>query len=325
MKDYYKEKAISNSSFKWFLQSPRYFNMMLNKEIEEFTPSYFEKGQQIHMYILEPEEFELQYDFMEFETPKSKQQKDFCESFARMRKGKKDEKLLRAYKKAYTTKESDEKVIEKAKKLEKDYQNYIKYIKQSQVKSILPVSFLHKLNDIRSALKEHKKARELMFNEEHSLFGNTDKLFIQNEIPIYWTYPESELSCKSMLDRLIIDHENKKITMVDLKTTSHMSEFKDKALEYNYNRQIAFYWMALYWYFKNELKIDPDEYTKENFIVAVSTTDPTEVKVFSVSERKLMEGMQEIEKLMFELAWHFENEKWDYPRSYYEGEGIEII
>lgn len=325
MKDYYKEKCVSNSSLSWFLKSPKYFRMMLDGEINEPTPAYFEKGSQIHMYILEPEEFDKEYEFLEYTIPKSPQQKLFCESFARAKKGKKDEKLLSAYRNAYSNKESDEKVIEKANKLSKDYQNYIKYIKKSQVKKVLPISFMYKLNNIRSGILSHKKARELMYNEEHLAFGNTDKMYIRNEFPIYWEYPGSKLSCKSMMDRLIVDHEKKEITMVDLKTTSHMSTFAEKALEYKYNRQITFYWMAIHWYFKNELKLDINEYEKKSYIVAVSTTEPTEVKVFTLLDSRLQDGMNEIEKLMYELAWHFENDKWDYKKSYYEGEGIETI
>jgi hypothetical protein len=325
MKDYYKEKCVSNSSLSWFQNSPLFFRMMLDGEINQSTPSYFEKGSQIHMYLLEPEEFEKEYDFMSYETPKSKQQKEFTETFARAKKGTKDEKLISAYRNSYSTKEGDDKVLIKAKELANSYQEYIKYIKQSQVKKILPTTMMHTLNKIRSSVLSHKKARELMYNEEHLTFGNTDKLFIKNEFPIYWSYPNSELSCKSMMDRLIIDHDKKIVTMVDVKTTSHMSDFVSKALEYKYNRQIAFYWMAIHWYFKNELNINMDEYEKKSYIVAVSTTSPTETKVFNISDRKLIDGMEEIEKLMFELDWHFKNEKWDYPRSYYEGEGIEVI
>lgn len=326
MKDYYNIKAVSNSSLSWFQKSPKFFKMMLDKEIGELTPSYFEKGQQIHMYLLEPDEFDLEYVFLDYDTPKSKQQKDFCESYARSRKGTKEEKLIKSYKKAYTTKENDEKVLEKAVKLSDDYRDYIKYIKQSQVKKVLPHNMLLKLNDIRSAVLSHKKAKELMYNEHNSTFGNDDKLFIMNELPVLWEYPKPyDVPCKSMLDRIIIDHEKKEITMVDLKTTSHLSEFKDKALEYRYNRQLAFYWMAIHWYFKYELKMDIGEYKKYSYIVAVSTVEPTEVKVFKVSDQKLLDGMLEIERIMPEVKYHFENDKWEYPMSYYEGEGIEIL
>ncbi len=164
-----------------------------------------------------------------------------------------------------------------------------------------------------------------MYNEQHIAFGNTDKIFIQNELVIMWEYPGVNLPCKSMLDRIIVDHEKKKITIVDLKTTSFMSEFKDKALEYRYNRQMAFYWMAVYYYFKHELKLNIESYERETFIVAVSTKEPTEVKVFKVSDHVLGDGFDEIEQIIPDLAWHWKEQKWDYPRSYYDGEGYEIF
>lgn len=326
MKDYYSIKRVSNSSLSWFQQSPKYFKLMLDKEIEEESKSYYEKGQEIHMYLLEPEEFDKKYTFFDYTLPKSPQQKQFCEAFANLKKGKKDEKLLKAYRTAYVSKESDEIVLEKAKNLEKDYQEYIKYLKMRfQYEKVLPGSVLNQYNEIKLNLLSHKKARELMFNEEQSLFGNTDKLFIKNEIPIEWVHPTTRIECKSMLDRLVIDYEKKVVKMIDLKTSSHIAEFKDKALEYRYHRQLAFYWMALYWYFANELHLDINEFTKETYIVAVSTKTPTETKVYKVSDIRLTEGLQEIDVLMKELKWHFDNNEWDYPRSYYEGEGIEIL
>jgi len=325
MKDYYKEKKVSNSSLSWFQVSPKYFKLMLDKEIEEIIPSYFEKGQEIHMYILEPEEFDKQYIFMDYPQPKSSQQKAFCETFSRLRKGKKDEKLIKAYKSAYSTKENDEIILEKAKKLVKDFEDYIKYLKLShKYTKILPTKVLNDYNNIKHSLLTHKKARELMYNETNATFGNSDKLYIKNELPIYWVY-KNGIPCKSMVDRIIINHEEKKVILVDLKTSSHLSEFADKAIEYKYNRQLAFYWIAVGWYFKNELNLDIDEYEKETFIVATSTKEIPETKVFKMSERRLLEGLEEIEKLMNELKWHFDNNEWEHSRLYYEGEGIELI
>ena len=325
MKDYYKEKRVSNSSLSYFQISPRYFKDKFEGMEDESTPSYFIKGQQTHMYILEPEEFDKTYVFLDYETPKSTQQKEFCTKFANLRKGLKDEKLITAYRHAYTTKESDEKVLEKAKNLAKDYQSYIKYIKTSKVKEVLPNNMLYVLNETKQKILEHKLARKLLYDEENILFGNTDKMFIKNELPIYWKYPELELPCKSMLDRLIIDHEKKEIYMVDLKTTTHMSEFKDKAREYKYQRQLAFYWMALHWYFKNELKLDPSEYVAYTYIVAVTTRSPVDVRVFKVMEPTLRDGLIEIEQLMPELKWHFDNDQWDHSKRYYDGDGFEIL
>jgi hypothetical protein len=299
---------------------------MLDKTIEEETKSFYEKGEQIHQYILEPEEFDKNYVFLDYEQPKSAQQKEFCETFARAKKGTSDVKLVAAYKKAYTTKENDEKILEKARELAKTFNSYIKYIKLSPIYvSILPNSMHLQLNESRKALLEHEKGRELMYNDDHSLFGNTEDLFIGNEFEIQWTH-YTGVECKSLIDRIIIDHKNKKITLVDLKTSSHLAEFKDKFLEYRYYRQMAFYWMAIYWYFKNTLTTkDINEYIKETFIVAIGTKDPIEVKVFEVSETTLNMGLNEIDPLMLQLDWHFKNDKWDHTQAYYEGKTTEKL
>lgn len=325
MKDYYKEKKVSSSSLSWFETSPKIFRMMMDQEIDEEYKSFYDKGQQYHMYILEPEQFDKEYTFLDYESPKSKQQKDFCDTLARLKKGKKEEKLVKAYKSSYSTKESDEKILEKAKLLEKDFKNYINFIKISPLYTkVLPNSALYQLNEAKTEILNHKKAKELLFNEKNSVFGNSDELFIKNEFEIYWEYP-GNIQCKSMLDRVIIDHKNKKIILIDLKTTSHMSDFKEKFIEYKYYRQLAFYWLAIQWYYLNELKMELNEYSAETYIVAISTKNPTEIKVFKVSEPQLSQGLNEIIKLMEEIKWHYENNLWDYTRKYHEGDGIEII
>ena len=326
MKEYYKVKKVSNSSLSWFQTSPKYFKLMLDKEEEEIKKSYFEKGEQIHQYILEPQEFDKNYIFLDYDTPKSAQQKEFCESFAYAKKGTKEEKLLNAYKKAYTTKESDEKILEKATQLAKSYESYIKYIKISPIYAdVLSNSMNNQLNESRIALLDHQKGKELMFNEQNSTFGNTENLFIHNEFEIYWTAPNG-VECKSMIDRIIIDHENKIIKLVDLKTSSHFSEFKSKFMEYKYYRQMAFYWMAILWYFKNKLTDKNfDEYSKETYIVVIGTRTPIEVKVFEVTDQKLKEGLFEITPLLSDLEWHFKEDKWGYSKDYYEGRMTEKL
>lgn len=325
MKNYYDVKAVSNSSLSWLSKgSPKYFKMKFDGLIDEAPKTYFEKGQQIHMYILEPEEFDKEYTFLSYSKPKSAQQKEFCDTFARLKKGKKDEKLVIAYKKAYTTKESDDKILDKAKTLEKQYIEYIKFIKISPMQKVLPSSMLTTLNEMKVNLREHIKSRELLFNDEHTVFGNSDKLFIQNEFSIYWTYPNG-LKCKSMLDRLVIDYENKKVQLVDLKTSAHIYTFKEKVDEYSYHRQLAFYWMAIHWYFKNTLKISLDDWTKETYIVTVGTTIPYEVKVFNITDKKLDEGATEIINLMDTLKWHFDNDAWNFDMKYYDNTLVEKI
>ena len=134
------------------------------------------------------------------------------------------------------------------------------------------------------------------------------------------------MESKFMIDRILIDHKHKKISLVDLKTTSHLSEFKDKFIEYKYYRQMAFYWMAIFWYFKHNLpEKNISDYVKETFIVAIGTKDPIEIKVFEIQESTLNAGLLEIDPLMRQLEWHFKEDKWDYTKAYYEGQTTEKI
>jgi len=184
--------------------------------------------------------------------------------------------------------------------------------------AILPTRMFDQLNEIKLNLRNHIKAKELLFNDEHAVFGNSDKLFMQNEFPIYWEYPNG-LKCKSLIDRLIIDYEKKTVTLVDLKTSSQLYNFKEKFNEYSYYRQLTFYWLAIFWYFKNELKLSIDDsWTKDTFIVAVGSIEPFEAKVFEITEPTLNKGMLEIAPLMDQLKWHFDNDKWDYDTKYYD-------
>src|SRR3972149_8199541 len=102
-KEYFNEKRVSSSSLKWFETSPLFFKKMLDKEIEQETKRYFEIGKKIHTKLLEPDEFNKNYIFLDYETPKSENQKKFCEDYITSRARTKDEKLIAAFRSNYST------------------------------------------------------------------------------------------------------------------------------------------------------------------------------------------------------------------------------
>ena len=83
--------------------------------------------------------------------------------------------------------------------------------------------------------------------------------------------------------------------------------------------------MAIYWYFKNELKLSLDDWQKETYLVVVGTNIPYEVKVFEVIDATLKDGANEIMILMDSLKWHYENDKWDFSVNYYNNILVEKI
>lgn len=320
-KQYYAEKRISSSSLKYFKQSPKIFKKFLDKEIELEEKSYLTRGKQIHMSILEPKLFNKNYTHLDFDTPKSEQQKAFCDEFITASNTMtEDEALLLAYKTNYKASAKDEKVLEQARELKDKLSKYVSYLQnRKKFKDILSNTDWNRIQDLKEGCYKHKLAKELLFEEE------LDTREIHNEFVIMWEEPVYKLPCKSMLDRLIIDHDNKKVILVDLKTANTFENFRERCNTFGYFRQMAFYWYAVNWYFVNELKKDIGEYTKETYIIALNTTEDPDVKVINIEEKDLKDGLDDMMRLFYEINWHWTNEKWDYSYAYYMGDGSEKI
>ncbi len=316
-KTYYDIDRVSSSSLKWFKESPLFYRMMKDKEIEIEEKKWQDLGRQLHMLILEPEEFDKNFIYLEFETPKSPQQKQFCEDIIM---GK---DLIDAYKDNYVSaKKSEDKIKAEAEALKSQLSSYIEYLDKSRTyKSILNKTTWNYLNKAKDVLLSHKVASELLIDKvEDSL---RDSYVSRNEFEIFWESPKHNLKCKSMLDRLIIDHDKKVVTLIDIKTTSSLKDFNKKIIEYGYHEQLAFYWMALYWYYKYEEEIDISLYQHRTFIIAISTGDAVECRVFQLFDRVLSAGFNEVNRIMNELSFHYSKNLWDHPRDYYEGDGID--
>lgn len=322
-KDYYKVKAISNSSLNILETSPRKFYKFYNQTLEEEKESYFKQGSAIHCYILEPKEFNERFKFLEFNTPNSPNKKQFIEAYLKA-KGKEADRLTKAYKASYTT-TSDETALTKAKELKQELKSYFKYLEyENNGIMVFPFYFKSLLENIKHELERNSKANELLF----TVATEFDELYIYNELPIYWKLKkdESEYDCKAMLDRVIIDKKNKIIKIVDLKTTNHITEFVNKSFfEYHYDRQLAYYSIAIMKFFKDEFPNDViDNYTIEHYIVAVSKDSEPESKVLKVSENVVLNAASQIDKLLDRVHWHFVNNKWEYSVEQYTN-GYEII
>lgn len=324
---YYEDLTrISNSNIGWFLKKgPRYLKEMLDGK-EGLKASFLDKGTMIHEYILQPEEFWKDYIILDFAVPKVKQQKDLLEFYSTARLvdpfASEDNILLKSYEAAYNNNKSKEKKIQEAKELVELYQNYIEYFRNKDSKKVISFADLNMLKAIKKNMEDHKKANEL-------LFKYPETFEVHNEFHINWEYPNAstlgDLPCKSLLDRVMIDHTNKKIILVDIKTTADVYNFKHSVEEFDYCRQLAYYWLAIHWYFKNELKLNIEEYEYETYIIAVQSHDGYEVRVFKFNPKTVEERLVAIDYAIKRIAWHKDNNLWDHMKEYYDEDGAEII
>lgn len=324
---YYEDLTrISNSNIGWFLKKgPRYLKEMLDGK-EGLKASFLDKGTMIHEYILQPEEFWKDYIILDFAVPKVKQQKDLLEFYSTARLvdpfASEDDILIMSYEAAYNNNKSKEKKIQEAKELVELYQNYIEYFRNKDSKKVISFADFNMLKAIKKNMEDHKKANELLFNYPETFE-------VHNEFHINWEYPNAsslgDLPCKSLLDRVMIDHTNKKIILVDIKTTADVYNFKHSVEEFDYCRQLAYYWLAIHWYFKNELKLNIEEYEYETYIVAVQSHDGYEVRVFKFNPKTVEERLVAIDYAIKRIAWHKDNNLWDHMKEYYDEDGAEII
>lgn len=321
-KKYYSVPYISNSTLTWFKVSPKYCWKRMNLEIVDLEKSYTFLGKQLHLSLLEPEEFEKTYTYLDFKTPTSKQQLGFCESLLmQMKMGElmQDIAMTEAYKENYITeKMTPAAILKAAEKIYEQNSEYIEYLAiKGDYREVLSKSRKELITTVTEAIKSHKKANVLLFN---AIEDDNIKTF--NEFPIFWDYPieyaDECVKCKSLIDRLVVDHQNKKVTIVDLKTTSVLGDMSQEIIDRNYYRQLAFYWLAV-----QHSKLIPVDYEIEAYIVAVNTQDPFECRVYKLTKDELANQLLVINQLMKDISWHWFTNQWDYSRTYYEGDGTE--
>ena len=323
--EYYSDRSrVNHSLIKAFEESPRLAKDIMDGKVDNKPSAAMKNGTMVHMYLLQHAEFKKKYKILDFAVPTSAQQKKFCEDYVKSKAATAILKATEALKANYvTTSKNEEETAAKALEMALKLKPYIKWLKASNAdEETITWAKLNALKLTKEQLQLHKKANELLFKNDSS-----PGVITHNEFHINWEIEVrkgSIIPCKSLIDRLIIDHDAKKVTLIDLKTTVSVSKFKDSFKEYSYGTQMAYYWMAIYWYFKNELKLDIEEYEHSTYIVAIQNDGAT-CKVFEVDDETIITNIDKLTHIITQMDWHFSNNLWDYSREYYEGDGAELL
>ena len=322
---YYEDMTrVSNSNIGWYLKNgPCYLKDMLDGVAEGISGSFLEKGTMIHEYILQPEEFWKDYVVLDFDTPKIKQQKDFCDSYVKESQldplSDENTIILKSYNNAYSNSKPYVKKLEEGKFILATYSKYIEYLKVPSDKKIISFNDVNMLKKIKDNLQKHKKANELLF-----ALPDTYESF--NEFHINWEPNIEGVKCKSLIDRVCFDHVNKKIILIDLKTTQNVYNFAHSVEEYDYFRQIAYYGLAIQWYMANELNLNTEDYDLEAYIIAIGKDKNNEIRVFDMNKKKVLsEKVDLIKQTLQKISYHIKTDNWDHSVEYYENDGVESL
>ena len=324
---YYEDNTrISNSNIGQYLKyGPKYLRDMLDGKEEGLSAKYLDKGTMIHMYLLQSNEFWDNYVVADdFEVPRSQQQKDFAEAIINSVELEADKKILDAYNKTINSKtKSEELRLRDAKQLAEQLSSYIKFLElnKDSKKTVITWADMNMLKTIKDNILAHKKANELLFNlPDYETY---------NEFHINWDFPktyfDNSVKCKSLLDRVAFDHKNKKIILMDIKTTISVENFAHSIEEFDYARQLAYYWLAIHAYILKELNLNIDEYTFETYIIAIQNNGSYQTRVFKIDPYLIESRLDTISNTISNISWHIKNNQWDHHIEYYDGDGSELI
>lgn len=324
---YYEDNTrLSNSNIGWFLnKGPSYLYKMLSGQIEEEKSQALSRGTMIHEYLLQPEEFQKDYVVWNERRPASAQEELFCQELANSIEIEPNKRLLTAYKAAYaTTYKSEDKMLLEATKKASTLKEYIEFLKSKDEREMITPYQAKQLALIADNIRNHKAACKLLQSADN------EKIF--HEFHINWEYVSKDFdnnsnfvcSCKSLLDSVTFYFSEKKIILMDVKTSSHVHKFADSVNTYDYTRQLYYYTIALKWYVKNELHQDPDEWIVDWYIVAIDTLT-NEVRVFNFTKDQITLNKDKVFCAIRDIVWHKDNNLWEHSRAYYEGNGIEKL
>lgn len=319
---YYEDNSrVSNSAIGWFLKyGPRYLRDKIDGKIPDEKSAAMDRGTMIHMYLLQPTEFQNTYRVFEGLIPKSENQKRFCEELANTLELEPNKALLRAYKASYkVTTQNDDLTLSKAKEMASTYAQYIAMLKTKSNKIQINRYDLNMLCTIGQNVDDHKLAHVLL----HPKNGEN-----HHEFHINWDWKVADrqrIPCKSLIDCCTFDHENKICTLVDIKTTVHIGCFEESVNQYDYTRQLYFYKCALMWYIENELHEWPEDWQFKYYIIAIDTTGRYNVRVFELTENQLKHNQPLLDNVFTQLSYHIQNDVWDYSMEYYTSNGAETL
>ena len=343
---YYEDhERVSNSSIGWFLKGgPSYFYKMLKGEIEGDKGPQLERGTMIHSFILTPEKFRKDYVIWDKSRPTSAQQEKFCQALASSLEIEPNRAILDAYKQAYSTAgKSEDKMLSEGLKIASTLKDYIDFLKANDGRIMISHWDYQMLEKIKHNIRNHKLAWNIIwplstFGYEQDGTYTSDATNAWHEFHINWEWemllehsgdsnpPELlQVACKSLLDGLTLDFENKKAIIYDLKTTAKLWHFEDSIEMYDYCRQLAYYSKAVNWYLKNECNENINDWTHEYYIIGIDTTGSYEIRVFRIEEFMVQSRNYVIQDALMDIAWHQTNDKWEHSRSYYEGDGSESL
>ena len=206
--------------------------------------------------------------------------------------------------------------------------DYFEIIKSSLNKTIVSDIEYAKAVNCVMALKADNYTKK--YSDKNYIKHSKEDLEYQDKVIITFEY--ENLKFKGELDRVVLDHDNKKIIPIDFKTTSkNINGFKYEFWKYRYDFQAAVYHYGLLKqdYIRELMKLG---YVMDNFLYIVVEKELANSPICFEVDKSIIEiGLAggKIENTYYEsftqaverYLYAKNNNNWQYPKEYYVNNG----
>jgi hypothetical protein len=325
----------SSSSLKEFSQNRKKYHKkyILNEKVEEEDNKAATTGRVVETFLLEPEEFDNRFHMSVITSAPTGLMLDFVEALYKHTAAATNEDgvLTRSFedlaKDAYV--DSGFKIKLDAvlnKFVGSDAEVYYKEIREVRAKGLTVVT----TQDVDNAEKIVQELKTNDFTAPIVNLVNSSRYSIYNQLQVEG-YDVFGHQFKSMLDKVVVDHEKRTIQPYDLKCTWSVENFYEEY--YLYRRayiQGHLYINAMWHHFKD--LIDQD-YTVLNMkFIVCDSTNYTAPLIYDMPQSAYEDAEQGFEhkgrkypgvkSLIQDLKWAIENDKWNISRENYINNGV---
>jgi hypothetical protein len=305
--NYRERPELSQSSLKKLLQHPSEFKYKKKKSSEALSI-----GSGVDCLLLTPDLFFKEYFVGDAPAPPEAIRNILNQLYTNMNilnvPVSVDEEIIKiARGMSYRMSNSDEVVLNKVN----EHFHYYRFLVESKGRKVISPADYELWTKVVEYVEQDSLWKQFVTDRSGETF---------NQVEIYWNY--NDIALKSLLDVVIVDHKNKIVYPIDLKTTSlPLSGFLRRSgafYKFDYPFQGAFY--------TSSLKEDFKGYTIDPFVFYVVDIVNMTSMVYRCSESLLEEHTERWKKSIELYKWHSEKDQWDYKKEEYEsGRVVEVL
>lgn len=321
--------ALSFSGLSKLVFSPGlYYNHYILNQREDNESQATIEGSLLHCFILEPKALEEKFIIINEKKPSGK-------PLQVLKSLKEHVDMLKkcSYTGSFELKNFNEKILEimtdinynqrmtsDTKKLESMYvhEEYWKFMNESTTKKAIDKETYDLVKKVADLIISDPELRNVLGMNYTSL----DNVEVYNEYHLFSPIEESNnFLLNGILDNIIVDHDNKKVYINDLKKTSNtLSKAKDIIDTYDYDVQMAVY--------KRLVKTNIISKYTENYEIICKfmiVDNYGQVGIVRLSENTMNKAEEKLKNWLYKASVHFENKDFTLPSEFLLNSNKELI